>query len=58
MTLALAPHPVPVLTLTRPVATTPWLSPGAMMHMYHNGVLADSVPYVLASAEEAEVSTA
>ena len=27
---------------------------GAMMHMYHNGVLADSVPYVLASAEEAE----
>jgi hypothetical protein len=27
---------------------------GAMLHMYHNGVLADSVPYVLASAEEAE----
>ena len=27
---------------------------GATLHMYHNGVLADSVPYVLASAEEAE----
>merc|ERR1740124_720326 len=27
---------------------------GAMMHLYHNGVLADSVPYVVPSAEEAE----